>query len=972
MKARQMAPDDWYGMINSTFDYADKNNDTDTLISVAGMIQHRIAEAGGMSLKNWLAETIGKLPLEDDSWARAITGLGSPILTTNYDSLLERAAGRETASWENNAEIQKILANNSTKIGHLHGYWEEPESIVFSQADYTRLLGSSSAQELQKAASALKSIVYVGVGAGLSDPNFSRLIEWHRSTFKGSDHQHFRLCRSSEREVLLAEHRSDHILPVVYGDQYSDLPGFLESLSPRPESQVVLSDTGLVLNPVQLAVDALADRVRMESIVCENTPDRDDRRMDELLIPPVLFPVANDRIQAAEQMSDQKKVARSDPHEVSRYNGVTLIVGDENSGLTTTLQWILAEASAASAKPPILVDFNRFTKGGKPLLVQLRAEGRSLSILPANRNEVPDAVLAIDNVTPYAGRLCDQMIADLLSLNLGQVFLGCRTENEAELVERLIAAGLTPEVRYVGPFSTQDVVKLVRLATPVRPESVATRVMAVLNQQNLPRTPFIVSLLASILLAGTSIAANSSPTTLLDQYLSQLLGRGNVDEDARWSIDLGLREAVLADLAMLFVEQRAGSLPGSVVTSRVETYFEKRDISESALEILEYFRSQRVLRSDRNLIRFSHHSYLYLFAAKAAAEDADFRETILSNPTLFAPIIRHYASLKRQDADLLVRMEAYLEDSQNLAEERRPLRRVELIEAPEEFDAAFDLGYGDDDSEDYAISDDEDVQLPEDHLVPYQEPEAFPLTVPENLPAAYRYSIVVDVVSTVLRDCDQVPDPALKARLLRKVLTGWGRFFAMFTDDPHLTEALKKVAETTAHALDIQEDRRQEFIDRAAEMFPAIFTLSGISASLSSRKLLKALDKAIDDKAFAADGEGAISAAFMLLDIHEAGWASKLGNVTEEHMALEVIAGFFHDFCSYTYFESAMSAADENALARYIAELSVASYKFRDKTHRKDSISRIEQALKSRKSQQRAIRASKSRPVLEAGGSASS
>ncbi|WP_307422532.1 SIR2 family NAD-dependent protein deacylase [Pseudarthrobacter defluvii] len=953
-------------MINSTFEYADNNNDTDALISVAGLIQHKIAEAGGMAPNNWLSETIGKLPLVDDSWPRALTSVGSPILTTNYDSLIERATGRETVTWENSAEIQKMLANNSTKIGHLHGYWEEPDSIVFSHADYTRLLSSSSAQELQRAASALKSIVYVGVGSGLTDPNFSRLIEWHRSTFKNSDLQHFRLCRTSELEALQAEHRSDHIRPVVYGEQYSDFPAFLGSLSPRPENHVVLSETGLLLSPVQLAVDALADRVRMQSIVCENTPDRDARRVDELLIPPVLFPVASDRIQAAEQMSDQKKVTRSDPHEISRYNGVTVIVGDENSGLTTALQWILSEAAAASGKPPILVDFNRFTKGGKPLLVQLRAEGRSLGILPANRNDVPDSVIAIDNVTPYAGRLCDQMIADLLSLNLRQVFIGCRTENEAELVERLLAANLTPEVRYVGPFNTQDVVKLVRLATPVRPESVATRVMSVLNQQNLPRTPFIVSLLASILLAGTSIAANSSPTTLLDQYLSQLLGRGNVDEDARWSIDSGLREAVLADLAMLFVEQRAGSLPGSVVTSRVETYFEKRDISESALEILEYFRAQRVLRSDRNLVRFSHHSYLYLFAAKAAAEDAEFRQTILTDPTLFAPIIRHYASLKRQDTDLLVRMEAYLEASHILAEERSPLRKVELVEAPEDFDDEYELAeYGDDDPDDDTVSEDDDVQLPEDHLVPYQEAEAFPLTVPENLPAAYRYSIVVDVVSTVLRDCDQVPDPALKSRLLRKVLTGWGRFFAMFSDDPDLTEALRKVAETTAHALEIQEDRRQEFIDRAAEMFPAIFTMSGISASLSSRKLLKALDKAIDDKAFATDGEGAISAAFMVLDIHEEGWASKLSGITEEHVTLEVIAGFFHDFCSYQFFEASMPAADENALARYIAELSVASYRFRDESHRKVSVARIEQVLKSKKSQQRAMRASKARPMLE-------
>jgi hypothetical protein len=109
---------------------------------------------------------------------------------------------------------------------------------------------------------------------------------------------------------------------------------------------------------------------------------------------------------------------------VSRLNGVVLIVGDENSGLTTALQWLLDHAAAESSLPPILLDFNK-------------------SLLPAGVDQLEDAVIAIDNVTPFAGKRCDQMIEDLIKINPRQVFLGCRSDKEPEFLERLTSAGLT-------------------------------------------------------------------------------------------------------------------------------------------------------------------------------------------------------------------------------------------------------------------------------------------------------------------------------------------------------------------------------------------------------------------------------------------------------------------------------------------------------------------------------------------------
>lgn len=960
ISARKMANDQWRPMIDHTLTYARATSDTAALVSVAGMVQTQIRLAGDFAYAKWLRETVGELKVADDSWSNALDGVSCPILTTNYDSLIEQSTGRQSATWESPGEIQRILANNSNSVGHIHGLWSQPSSVILSDRDYTKLLGSQTAQDLQKAASALKSIIYVGVGSGLEDPNFSRLIEWHRRSFEDSQHRHYRLCRESELERLVVEHRADHILPVSYGEEFADLPAFLASISPSSSTPVLLSASGLVLDSTQLARAALADQVRTQSIVCENSDDRETRSVEELIVPPVLYPVSNENMRAAEQLAVKKSVKRSDPFEVSRLKGVVLIVGDENSGLTTALQWLLDQAAVESSLPPILLDFNKFTKGGRPLLQQLRSHARSLSLLPSGVDHLEDAVVGIDNVTPFAGKRCDQMIEDLIKINPRQVFLGCRSDREPEFLERLTSAGLTPEVRYVGRFNRRDVVKLVRLAAPVRPEQIASRVVAVLAQQNLPHTPFVVSLLASILMAGNAIQANSSHTTLLDQYLSQLLGRGNVDEDARWSLDAGLREAVLADLAKLFVEQRAGSIQGSVVSKRIEDYFEARDISESAFELLTYFCAQRVLRSDGNMIRFSHHSYLYLFAAKAAADDPEFRSLILEDPTLFAPIIRHYASLKRHDSDLLARMEGYLDDSQHLTEGRPALRQVDIIEAPEDFEIEF-LGNADAAQSGASPA----AEIPgEEETLPYNEPEAFPLDLPEDLPPAYRYSIVLDVVSTSLRDCFQVPDPELKARILRKVLIGWGRYLALIQADTGYHEALQNVGDSTAEALGIEDpEEREHFIKRLTTIFPPLMVMSGIASSLSSRKLLKALDKAIEDKEFTADPEGAISAAFMVFNVREPGWAKQLGIVCGEHQTLEVIADFFMSLCSFTYFEMEVSPGDEADLLRYISDLSVAGYRFKSELERKARRGQVEQAIQRQRSQRKAVKASKPREV---------
>jgi hypothetical protein len=97
---RKMANEEWRPMIDHTLAYARSTSDTTALVSVAGMVQSQIKLAGDFAYAKWLKETVGELKPVDESWAKALDAVSCPILTTNYDSLVEQSTGRQSATGE--------------------------------------------------------------------------------------------------------------------------------------------------------------------------------------------------------------------------------------------------------------------------------------------------------------------------------------------------------------------------------------------------------------------------------------------------------------------------------------------------------------------------------------------------------------------------------------------------------------------------------------------------------------------------------------------------------------------------------------------------------------------------------------------------------------------------------------------------------------------------------------------------------
>ena len=176
------------------------------LLAIASQIEALLGAPDGGEYARWLRETVGKLHPNDRTVLEALRDLGVPLATTNYDGLIEEGTGLPAVTWRDGAKVQRVIRGDERAVLHLHGYWEQPESVVLGITSYKAVLGDSHAQNVQSALALMRSFMFVGFGQGLADPNFGALLGWMRSVLAGAEYRHFRLCLGGEREEIQKQH----------------------------------------------------------------------------------------------------------------------------------------------------------------------------------------------------------------------------------------------------------------------------------------------------------------------------------------------------------------------------------------------------------------------------------------------------------------------------------------------------------------------------------------------------------------------------------------------------------------------------------------------------------------------------------------------------------------------------------------------------------------------------------------------
>lgn len=207
-----------------------ESGDIDELLIAAEKVTRRLGGSRGGEYHRWLSETVGRLKVVDPAVPEALACLGVPLVTTNYDDLLEGVTGLPFATWRDGSSVQRILRNPAMGIVHLHGHWSRPDSVVLGIRSYEEVLGDSSAQAMLRALAVFRSFLLVGFGAGLNDPNFYALRSWMADVLSDSEYRHYRLVLEGELQSVAAEHLSERISAVAYGSHHADLPVFLRRL----------------------------------------------------------------------------------------------------------------------------------------------------------------------------------------------------------------------------------------------------------------------------------------------------------------------------------------------------------------------------------------------------------------------------------------------------------------------------------------------------------------------------------------------------------------------------------------------------------------------------------------------------------------------------------------------------------------------------------------------------------------------
>jgi tetratricopeptide (TPR) repeat protein len=207
----------------------------DGLLLAAEAISRVLDAPNGGDFRRWLRAALESLPIVHTEVIEAIAALGIPIATTNYDGLIEAVAGLPAVTWRQDNEVERVLQGRKRAVLHLHGHWEDSASVVLGIRSYGAILDSPHAQAMQRASRAFKTLLFIGVGEGLNDPNFGALRDWARTAFAGSETLHYRLALDGEVAALQAQHPpAERILVLGFGPDHGKLADFLRGLAPVP------------------------------------------------------------------------------------------------------------------------------------------------------------------------------------------------------------------------------------------------------------------------------------------------------------------------------------------------------------------------------------------------------------------------------------------------------------------------------------------------------------------------------------------------------------------------------------------------------------------------------------------------------------------------------------------------------------------------------------------------------------------
>lgn len=234
----------------SLMDELESDTSTSNMISVVGKLISAAKRDG--SYTYWMQTAFESNIIINSRLAATLQKLvraQTVFATTNYDLLLEEATGLSAISYENPDIAFSMLDKHlSTSVIHIHGIYDSAhgvDNIIADNQQYATIVADQGAQFIQGVLGT-RTLVFVGCGQTTEDANISRFIEFANKHLK-MDQQYFFL-QNSKKPI---EGLPANIVPVSYGDDYDDLPLFLEEIAQARLRKQIVANLLVGLNPYE-------------------------------------------------------------------------------------------------------------------------------------------------------------------------------------------------------------------------------------------------------------------------------------------------------------------------------------------------------------------------------------------------------------------------------------------------------------------------------------------------------------------------------------------------------------------------------------------------------------------------------------------------------------------------------------------------------------------------------------------------
>jgi len=201
--------------------------DVDGLLEATNTMSSQMEQHG--QFPTWLESVFGSLSQEIRhpdllDVLKALHERGATLLTTNYDDVLDKHCGLQHIGRSNQDDVSRFQRGDLNGVFHIHGSFYNAHEVVLNTTDYYKVKQSDEVQDVLKTFLQYKTILFIGCGSGLEDPNFDALLRWASERHKNIPHRHCLLIRDNDSVNY------QPLLRVKYGPRYEDLVVYLKRL----------------------------------------------------------------------------------------------------------------------------------------------------------------------------------------------------------------------------------------------------------------------------------------------------------------------------------------------------------------------------------------------------------------------------------------------------------------------------------------------------------------------------------------------------------------------------------------------------------------------------------------------------------------------------------------------------------------------------------------------------------------------